>query len=109
MDYPCTGCGECCRRIQSVLEASHDHPLMQQLVDRFPYQVLSDGSCEMLTEDGRCSVYEHRPLICNIKMGGVFLGVDQMEWYRMNMEGCNSMMERAGLDSSLRVSLKNSP
>jgi Fe-S-cluster containining protein len=60
----------------------------------------------MLTEDGRCSVYEHRPLICNIKVGGMLVGLDQKEWYQLNMVGCNKMIEEAGLDPSFLVSLK---
>jgi Fe-S-cluster containining protein len=60
----------------------------------------------MLTEDGKCSVYMKRPLICNIKMGGVVLGLDQQEWYQLNMMGCNQMIEEAGLDPSFLVSLE---
>lgn len=105
MDYPCTGCSECCRRVQSVLELSHEHPVMQELVRRFPYQTRDDGACEMLTKEGRCSVYESRPLLCNIKMGGQLLKMDEMEWYRLNQVGCNLMIREAGLDESFLVSL----
>lgn len=105
MDFPCTGCGECCRRIQTILEANHEHPVMREIVSRFPYKTQKDGSCEMLMEDGRCSVYEYRPLICNIKMGGLVLGVDQKDWYRVNAEACNQMIKEAGLGEGYLVSL----
>ena len=105
MEFPCTGCGECCRRIQSLLEGSHDDVRVQELVDRFPYKTRSDGSCEMLGDDGRCSVYEHRPLICNVKMGGVFLKMDEMTWYQINADGCNRLIDDAGLDESFKVVL----
>jgi hypothetical protein len=106
MDFPCTGCGECCKRVQSVLEGSWDHPVLRELVERFPYQTRRDGSCEMYGADGRCQVYDSRPLICNIKLGGMMLGLDQQKWYEMNMVGCNQMIEDAGLDPSFLVSLE---
>lgn len=106
MDYPCTSCGECCRRVQSVLEvAGEGHPILKELVDRFPYKTKEDGSCEMLTDDGRCSVYEHRPLVCNIKLGQYLFKMTQEEWFKWNMEGCNQMMDEAGIDERYRVSL----
>jgi hypothetical protein len=105
MDFPCTGCSECCKRVQSVLETKFDHPVMNELVRRFPYQTKEDGSCEMLTVEGRCSVYESRPLLCNVKLGAQLLQIDEMEWYRMNQLGCNSMIREAGLDESFLVFL----
>ena len=106
MDYPCTRCGECCRRVQSFLEGSYEgHPILQELISRFPYKTKEDGSCEMLTDDGLCSVYDQRPLVCNIKLGQHLFKMDQMAWYRWNMEGCNRMMDEVGMDESYRVSL----
>ena len=105
MDFPCTGCSECCKRIGAVLEGSYEHPVLRELVERFPYQTKEDGSCEMLTEEGKCSVYESRPLLCNIKLGAKLLQIDEMEWYRLNQMGCNSMIKEAGLDESFLVSL----
>ena len=78
---------------------------MNELVRRFPYQTKDDGSCEMLTEEGKCSVYESRPLLCNVKLGAQLLQIDELEWYRMNQLGCNSMIREAGLDESFLVSL----
>jgi Fe-S-cluster containining protein len=74
-------------------------------VERFPYKTREDGTCEMLTDDLKCSVYESRPLLCNIKMGAKLLQIDEMEWYRLNQIGCNSMIKEAGLDESFLVSL----
>ena len=59
----------------------------------------------MLTEEGLCSVYESRPLLCNVKLGAQLLRIDELEWYRMNQLGCNSMIREAGLDESFLVSL----
>lgn len=105
MDYPCTGCGECCKRVQTILEGSYDDPIFEELVRRFPYKARKDGSCEMLTEEGLCSVYEHRPLVCNIKMGALLFKMDLMDWYRINARGCNQMIKDAGLGEEYLVSL----
>ena len=105
MDYPCTSCGECCRRLQTILERDYEHPIVREIVERFPYKTKEDGSCEMFTEDGLCSVYEHRPLLCNVKLGGIALGLDLKEWYRINADGCNHMIREAGLGEEYLVSL----
>lgn len=105
MEFPCTGCGECCRRLQAVLEANHEHPVLKELVERFPFKTTESGACEMLTDDNRCSVYDQRPLLCNIKAGGVLMGVEESKWYLMNQDYCNSMMDEVGLDVKYRVSL----
>lgn len=105
MEFPCTGCGECCRRIQTILEANHEHPVMREIVSRFPYKTQKDGSCEMLMEDGRCSVYDHRPLLCDVKKGGMVLGVNEEVWFRVNAEACNQMIREVGLGEEYLVSL----
>lgn len=105
MDYPCTSCTQCCRRIQAILDMSHEHPVIQELVLRFPYKARVDGSCEMLTDDGKCSVYDTRPLLCNIKMGAKLLKMDEKDWYRLNRDGCNSMIKEAGLGDEYLVTL----
>ena len=105
MDYPCTGCGECCKGIQAALDASHGHPVIQELVRRFPYKTRDDGSCEMLTSDLKCSVYDTRPLLCNIKLGGKLLKLDEREWFKLNQDGCNALVKLAELGDEYLVSL----
>ena len=53
--------------------------------------------------DNKCSVYEDRPLICNIDEGINHLDVTQEEFYRINYQECNKMMDEDGIDPSLRV------
>lgn len=105
MDYPCTSCSQCCRRIGELLEGSYDYSIFDELVRRFPYKAREDGACEMLTDEGKCSVYETRPLLCNIKMGGYAMRIPQREWYRMNQEGCNRMVREAGMGNEYLVVL----
>jgi Fe-S-cluster containining protein len=78
---------------------------MGELVKRFPYKTTESGACEMLLDDGRCSVYERRPLLCDIKMGGVLLKVAEKDWFRLNAQACNQMIEEAGLGKEYLVSL----
>ena len=74
MDFPCTSCGLCCKYVGIQLDKGSTNPLVQLLIDRFPYETNSIGTCEMFV-DGQCSVYHDRPLLCNVKMGGIYLGV----------------------------------
>ena len=79
--------------------------MMGELVKRFPYKTTESGACEMLLEDGRCSVYECRPLLCDVKKGGLLMKVDETEWFRMNALVCNQMIEEANLGAEYLVSL----
>lgn len=94
MPFPCTGCGLCCQGIDELKRA---YP-------SFPYKAKADGSCEKLI-DGRCSVYESRPEVCNIDRMAKKLGVELGEYHRRSAEACNALMEEAGADEALRVTL----
>ena len=104
-EFPCTSCGLCCKNIKSIFQDMKD-PMLNFLASKFPYKMLEDGSCEML-KDNQCSVYENRPLICNVELGGKALGIKQDVWYKLMAEGCNKMIIEAGLDSKYLVSVKN--
>ena len=104
MDFPCTSCGLCCKYVGIQLDKGSTNPLVQLLIDRFPYETNSIGTCEMFV-DGQCSVYHDRPLLCNVKMGGVYLGVQQKDWYKVQALGCNDLIDQYGLDSSFKLPL----
>ena len=104
VEFPCTSCGLCCKNVASMYSQPMT-PLIQFLVDKFPYKVLEDGSCEML-KDNQCSVYKDRPLICNVRLGGKLLGIERAIWYEYIAKGCNKMIKEAGLDSKYLVSLE---
>ena len=78
-------------------------PFRQFLVSKFPYKTLEDGSCEKLTEDGLCSVYEDRPVMCNTKIMSKFHKGGVEEYYQLTAEICNVMIEQAGLDSEYLI------
>lgn len=51
--FPCIACGQCCRNV-------HLSPLTN-------YLSRGDGVCQYLDEDSNlCSIYEERPIFCNI-------------------------------------------
>lgn len=94
MDFNCSGCGACCKRIGLVQDK------FKEL--NFPYQVNEKGWCEMLDENNKCKVYDNRPDICNIEKMSVklkdVLKMTQREFYKKNTELCNSMINEDKLD-----------
>lgn len=107
MDFPCTGCGECCKRVGAVL-ANHtlDNTPIGKLLKIFPYSTNEQGHCEMLVND-RCSVYENRPLICNVRrMTEVFYSDDPAGHYLDSAESCNRMIEEADLDPAYKINIE---
>ena len=64
---------------------------------------MEDGSCEKLTEDGLCSVYEDRPIMCNVRLMSKFYEGSTEEYYDITAKICNIMIEEAGLDSKYLI------
>lgn len=104
MEFPCTGCGACCRVVGSLLtsDVGKAHPVLDHAIKSFPFKTDSDGACEKLI-DNQCSVYEDRPLLCNVKALGILMKKDEAEWYRFNAQACNALIERFGLSSSYKI------
>lgn len=102
--FPCTGCGGCCRLIGQVLEKPEEqtHPIYRYAVESFPYKADEFGVCEKLV-DNRCSVYENRPLMCNVTLLGQLLREDLDEWYSENIKYCNTIIDSLGLDKSYKI------
>lgn len=72
-----------------------------RLVGKFPYMEQydrGDGVCRLLTDDNRCSDYEHRPPICNTELlyeryFSKFMSKNDYE--RMNADACKKLREDA--------------
>jgi len=86
--YPCIKCGLCCKRVDIAVKRAEALGF-----EKFPFNWDETGKCEMLGEDNLCIVYEHRPLICNIEKIIEVYGLDKKDFYNMNIESCNSMLE----------------
>ena len=108
-NFPCTKCGLCCKQLANTLANQHSLPQkLQDLLSIFPYRPKPDGSCPKLTEDGLCSVYETRPIICNIKLAAQVLNHDITDWYRINAENCNNLINNAGISTDYLVKIEES-
>ena len=93
ISFKCSGCGCCCKRVGKVIEKYN--------ID-FPYKYDENGVCEMLI-DNKCSVYDTRPLICNVDEMFKFSKLSKKNYYAINHKACNIMMEEDGIDKSYRV------
>lgn len=90
--FDCNECGLCCKKVYRALDKSRNPHWMHEAIDDFPYEMNSDGSCSMMV-DNRCSVYEDRPLLCNIKKAAkkIDMPYTRKEWFRLNYEGCRQL------------------
>jgi len=107
-NFPCTQCGLCCTKVNLGKwldpEFTKDSsPIMKFIISKFPYQLTDDGACEML-KDGLCSVYDDRPLLCNIKLGAKLLDIDEHFFYMLHVLNCNKLIDAAGLGEEYYVS-----
>ncbi|GAG69463.1 unnamed protein product [marine sediment metagenome] len=96
MGFHCTGCGLCCNNIAKIKRTVHPLVWMQKLVNEFPYGTDENGACMMLV-DGQCSVYDDRPLLCNIERTAdeLDIGMTKKQWFDMNYRGCEILQQGA--------------
>lgn len=90
-DFNCTSCGLCCKNLRNAL--IWDAPeFLRPAIAAFPYKVMPDGSCEKMVGN-QCSVYEDRPLLCNIDKTHDELDVpmSKQEWFDLNEKGCDQL------------------
>ena len=88
--FPCTSCGECCKRVGSLLQSKQQQDVFTRFViNKFPYKANEKGWCEKLNEDNTCSVYDDRPLLCNIKAMAAARGVPWEYSYLLTAKICN--------------------
>lgn len=77
MGFICNKCGQCCRNLNTkIYEKLHN----------------GDGICFYLDkEKNQCSIYENRPLMCNIEKAYekyFFKFYSREEFYELNYKGC---------------------
>jgi len=94
--FPCTGCGVCCRHIESAIELKE-------------YD-LGNGTCKYLNViDNSCEIYEERPDICRVdKMFDTeyHKHFSRKEFYVKNAEVCNYLQDLHNMDKSYRLNIK---
>lgn len=91
MTWQCNCCGKCCQHVDKV-------PALQSLA-------LEDGRCKYLDKDNRCSIYEHRPAVCNVRW--IYehffkpMGVSEEDYYAKTQEACEKLSGSDKLQSEL--------
>ena len=94
--FPCTGCGACCRHIESSEELKDFD--------------LGNGTCKHLnTIDNSCNIYDTRPDICKVdKMFEIkyYKEFSRENFYIKNAEVCNYLQALHNLDESYRLDTK---
>ena len=111
--FECSSCGACCRNTaKTVAEAKakiakgDTNKLLAAVAD-FPFGTNEDGSCEKLV-DGKCSVYNDRPTICNVEKSFEIFGAGMTKRGYFSMQGacCNYLIKFNKLGDELLVKEK---
>ena len=103
MVFPCTKCGLCCKNAKRLNAEIESYFTLVPEELKFPHAINEDGSCSKLTAEGLCSVYDNRPLVCNLRGLGEKFNFDMKKWYEQNAASCNAEQEKVGMDESFRV------
>jgi len=94
--FPCSGCGLCCKHIESITELK-DYDL-------------GNGVCKHLDViTNSCAIYDSRPDICKVdKMFDMEYHkyFSKKDFYVKNAEVCNSLQKIHKVDKSYRVKIK---
>lgn len=74
-----------------------------------------DGACVYLTQENLCSIYETRPELCNMEKAWEIRnksldldarGITKKDYFKLNNEVCNQMMDDQHIDKRFRINLK---
>jgi Fe-S-cluster containining protein len=117
-DFPCTGCGICCQRagravvIARELISRGETNVYVQEVAAFPHDFDNTGRCSMLTQDNKCSVYDNRPLICDIKRVWEKFhkpteAITLEQYYLSGVMECNKMMKEENVSDNFFIHVRN--
>jgi len=99
--FNCTACGLCCKRVGKTKDAAiermkqgEDSEMLREIV-AFPYSYDEKGVCSKLGPDNLCTVYDHRPLICQVqKFREVYLPtLSEEKWYEIQEDACKQLQD----------------
>lgn len=98
-EFNCDKCGLCCRCLKdnSAVKGTE-----LESCDR------GDGVCKYLTKDNLCSIYEARPLVCNVRGQYYAKYADKMtleEYYEMQRNACEVIKKTAAARNMERFGL----
>jgi len=99
----------CCRSLSTIVRTAKQgdpESIFHKAAEEFPYSWDESGCCEML-ENNLCSVYDTRPLLCNVKklseLYSQETGVPIEDIYSLNARICNTLISAADLDKSFMI------
>jgi Fe-S-cluster containining protein len=108
-DFPCTGCSLCCKNLKNIYSSALGYPrgsFVRIAAETFPFNWDLSGACVNLV-DGKCSVYEGRPLLCNVKALSTLWadqeGCEVADIYALTAENCNQLIDAAGLSPEFKI------
>lgn len=114
LNYPCTSCGACCRRIGQIV--AHSKQLIREgeqpqiIIDfaNFPHAFNEMGKCEHLQDDNTCAIYETRPDVCNIKRTRELYFPQQniADYFSQNAMTCNILIGSEGLEEKYYIDIE---
>lgn len=107
--FPCSMCGACCNNIGQVVEMLNspegNGTNNKDNLFYFPYNCDDQGRCEKLSDDNKCTIYETRPIMCNIQALAVSMKIPIIEFYNLNIHACNKLMDASNIPESFRIPL----
>lgn len=112
MEFPCTGCGVCCKRAGKAVEAAKaliEKGITDGYVKEmaaFPWPYDETGRCSQLRIDNDCAVYPMRPDICNVKkMWEKYQShaISQQDYFTSAAMLCNEMMVEDNVDTNFFI------
>lgn len=108
LEFPCTSCGCCCSHVNMAVENAKNspHPVWKKSGETFPYSYDSTGKCEKLI-DNKCSVYDDRPLLCNVNKLGELLGFNVKDWHLMVAKSCNELMIQDKISEEYKIKIED--
>ena len=87
MNFKCSKCAACCRLAGEI-------GIMPRR---------EDGACLYLSKDNECTIYDDRPLECNIRAMADHMKMPVKEYYKTVANVCNSTMDYYNIDEEYRV------
>ncbi len=100
--FLCSSCSQCCRQIGKLSKED-------KIKVDFPYEAKEDGSCEKLGDDGRCTIYETRPDICDVtKTYNKFhlpKGRKKVDVFIQENMICNDLIRKSNMDEKYLINL----
>jgi len=107
-EFPCVGCGLCCKKIGIALKNKDKYPdELKQELEAFPYSANEEGVCEKFKDD-KCTIYHSRPTLCRVDSMYAKHYKKKMtrkDFYNTQIIACKNLMAEAGVIEKNKLNL----